>query len=476
MDEQNLQPDRPTTPIRRKRSKMQVFKEAYLPVIIAGAAVLLIIIFIIGSIVRAVEKGQINKAAEQAAAESAAAEQERQAAEAESLLAQAEIMAKGYDYAGAVALLDSFSGDATQYPDLGTKRDEYMQLNDTMVVWSDPSQIPNLSFQLLIADSSRAFNDDVYADAFDRNFVTTAEFSAILQQLYDNGYMLVRMEDFIQTEIAEDGTITYAAKELRLPSGKKPIMLTQTNVNYNQYLIDSDGDMVADKGGSGFASKLVLSGNNITSEMVDAEGQTVTGQFDLVPILDAFIDQHPDFSFRGAKAMLALTGYNGLYGYRTDNQAREKLGEEAYRQAVASVKEITKHLTEDGYTLACYTYQNMGYGESSVAEIQADLSNWNAEVVPVLGGVDILVYALNSDISNEAGYTGDKYDTLHNAGFNYFLGFCPDGQPWTEFGAGYVRQGRILVGGSALKNHPEWFNGMFDAASVLDATRKTDAQ
>ena len=50
MDEQRNEEIRPVNPRRRKRSKMQIFKEAYLPVVIAGAALLLIVIFIIGSI------------------------------------------------------------------------------------------------------------------------------------------------------------------------------------------------------------------------------------------------------------------------------------------------------------------------------------------------------------------------------------------------------------------------------------------
>ena len=248
-------------------------------------------------------------------------------------------------------------------------------------------------------------------------------------------------------------------------------MLTQTNVNYNLYLVDSDGDMVADQGGCGFASKLILDGGSICCEMVDSSGQTLTGAYDLVPILDAFVAAHPDFSFRGAKATLALTGYNGLFGYRTDRDAREQLGEEAYNQAVQQVNQVSSALVKNGYTLACYTYDNVPYGDNSVAHIKADLSNWNAEVVPILGGVDILVYAQNSDINSGSGYAGEKYETLRNAGFNFYLGFCDNGKPWVEIGDNYVRQGRILVSGNALQNNAEWFNGMFDAASVLDVAR-----
>ena len=47
------------------------------------------------------------------------------------------------------------------------------------------------------------------------------------------------------------------------------------------------------------------------------DGSISVGAYDLVPLLDEFIEEHPDFSYRGAKAVLAFTGYNGILGYRT---------------------------------------------------------------------------------------------------------------------------------------------------------------
>ena len=51
----NNAPRRPN-PRRRKRSRMKVFKQVYLPVIIVGLVVLLFIVFAIGSIKRSNEK------------------------------------------------------------------------------------------------------------------------------------------------------------------------------------------------------------------------------------------------------------------------------------------------------------------------------------------------------------------------------------------------------------------------------------
>lgn len=471
MDEQYNPSNRPVNPRRKKRTQMQIFKETYLPVLIAGVALVLILIFIIGSITRAVQKNNAEKAASIAASSSLAEEEARLEQEMNGLIIQADGLIANYDYPGAIALLNSFSGDVSKYPALNDKILACEAAQAAMVAWDDPSKIVNLSFQLLIADPARGFAHDTYGYSINRNFITTGEFSKILQQLYENGYILVDWDDFITTETGANGTTIYKPKTLYLPKGKKPIMLTQTNVNYNYYLIDSDGDKLPDAKGGGFASKLLWDGQNFTCEMVDASGKTVAGAYDLVPILEDFVKKHPNFSYRGAKATLALTGYNGLFGYRTHSSAKTLFGDAAYQQAIQDAKTVANALRNNGYTLACYTYENIPYGDSSVAQIRNDLNGWTSEVVPILGNVDMLAYAQLTDITSEQTYSGEKYDALHSLGFRYYLGFCENGNPWATITDNYVRQGRILVTGSALAHHAEWFTNLFDASLVLDSSR-----
>lgn len=471
MDEQRKEPIRPINPRRKKRSKMQVFKEAYLPVVIAGVALLLIIIFIIGSITRSAQKKKAEQEASIAASSSLAEEEARLARQAESLIAEADLLAASYDYQGAIDMLNTFEGDLNKHPSVYDKLVQYESALNNLVAWDAPGKVVNLSFQLLIADPPRAFNHSVYSTSFNKNFITTEEFAKILQQLYENGYVLVDLDDIITTETLEDGSVVYRSKTLYLPSGKKPLMLTQTNVNYNYYLIDSDGDKVADAGGGGFASKLLWDGTTFTNTLVDGSGNTVTGNFDLVPILEAFIAKNPTFSYQGARAVLALTGYNGLFGYRTHSSAKDIFGEDAYNADVAEVKTLVDALRAAGYKLACYSYENISYLDSSVTEIQADLSGWTSEVVPIIGNPEIFTYAQLTDITDEPTYSGDKYETLKNLGFRYFLGFCNDGTPWATVTDQYVRQGRILVTGANLAHHADWFTGMFDAEIVLDGAR-----
>jgi len=471
MEDQYNESNRPVNPRRKKRTQMQIFKETYLPVIIAGVALVLIVVFIIGSITRAVQKSKAEAEASIAASSSVAAEQARLEQAAQNLITQANRMIAGYDYQGAIDLLNGFEGDISKFPAVNDKILECEAAIRNLVTWDDPNSIPNLSFQLLVADPTRGFSHETYGYSINRNFITTDEFSKILQQLYDNGYILVDLDAFTTTETSPDGTTVYKTKSLQLPNGKKPIMLTQTNVNYNYYLIDGDGDKIADADGTGIASKLLWNGSEFSCEMVDANGRVVTGAYDLVPILENFVKKHPDFSYRGAKATLALTGYNGLFGYRTHPSAKEIFGDIAYQQAIQDAAAVANALRENGYTLACYTYENIPYGESSITQIKNDMNSWTNEVVPIIGNIDILTFAQLSDITNDPTYSGEKFDMLYDLGFRYYLGFCEEGQPWSTITNQYVRQGRIMVTGSNLAHRANWFTNLFDASSVLDSAR-----
>lgn len=471
MDEQvtNLAPA-PERRRRRQRSKIQILKETYLPYIIAGLAVLLIIIFLIGSLNRSVAKRKAEKEASIHSSQEAENAAKKLQEEAQQLLEQAAYLASGYDYEGAIAILDSFSGDASGFTEFTTKRAAYQQALSEMTAYEDISAIPNLSFHLLVVDPQRAYVNDQYGSSYQNNFVTVSEFRKILEQLYTNGYMLVSPRDFVTTTTAEDGSTVYTSKTLYLPAGKQPVMLTETNANYYTYMVDGDGDGLADKNGAGFASKLKLDeSGNLTNEYIDAQGNVLTGAYDLVPILDAFVSEHPDFSLRGAKATIAVSGYDGLFGYRTSSTSREKLGETAYQAEVDGAKSVAEALRASGYEIACYSYWNMSYSDCSVTEVEADMKRWNDEVVPILGQLDTFVFALNSDISELVTYSGSKYDTLKNAGFRFFIGASSDGDPWATVMDQYYRQKRILVTGSNLISNPQYFTELFDAASVLDA-------
>lgn len=465
MDEPNVNPVQPTPQKRRrKKSKLQIFKEKYLPFLIMGVALILIIVFISGSINR-------RKDLEQAQAEALSASELLQQ-ESDQLTARAKVLASQYDYQGAMDALASYTGGLNSAPQLQTLYAEYETAWEQAVVWNDLSKVPNLSFRNLIQDLDRALANEDYADRFARNFITTEEFSALLQELYDNDYVLVSLYDLASTAVNDDGTVAMVQGEVRLPAGKKPILLTQEAANFFTYMVDGDGDGLADKDGSGFASRLVLDANGqLTCEMVDAEGSVVTGDYDLIPILNAFVEAHPDFSYHGAKATIAVCGYDGLFGYRTDPETAQKITPAFYNQQLEQVKPIIAKLRADGFDLACFTYGFEEYGEIGSAAVKDDLALWEAEVTPLLGDVDILVYPSGSDIKGTEEYSGTKYEILSEFGFRYYIGMDTESAGWSQVTDSYVRQNRRWITAANLTDHAEWFAELFDAEQVLSSQR-----
>lgn len=472
-------PQEPVRRRRRKRTKLQIFKEVYLPVIILAVSAIFVVVVLAGSIGRAITNYKAEKLLAEQDSKAAEEKQQQLTDEAARLIQEADELAAIYDYEGAIEIIDGFTGNIADFADLRAKRASYVTAQSQLVAWNDPSKIPNLSFQLLIADPERAFADETYGDAYNRNYVTTDEFTKILQQLYDNGYMLVSLRDIVNTTVNGDGSTTFSAGTLYLPPDKKPLVLTQCAVNYFTYMTDGDGDGLPDKDGDGFASKLILDGNgNFTNEMVDAEGNLVTGSFDLVPILEDFIEQHPDFSYRGARAILAVTGYDGVFGYRTDYDTKENTESDYYNEQVLGAREIVQALRDGGYEIACYTYQHFGYGSETAARIEEDLDDWALEVTPVLGDVGILVYPFGSDIAeyHADAYDGDRYDVLRDAGFRYFIGMDSSKDSWVDVNADYFRMTRRLVTGAFMAYSPEVFDDLFDASTVLNSSRGTVPQ
>ena len=462
------EPQDPEAPRRRRRkSRAQIFKEVYLPPIIVCVCLILVITFLIGSVSNAIQLKQIEKEKEQmqlseSLSAAAQAEQENQR-----ILEQAEKLAAEYNYEDAILLLDSM-GDLTQHQDLQAKRAEYVNTMSSLMEYKDPTMIPNLSFHLLIHDMSKALKSEQYGGSYNKNFVTTTEFTKILENLYRNGYVLVDFESFVGAKTDINGNAQFEAVPIYLPADKKPVMITETMVNYFAYMIDPNNDGTADH--SGFASKLVLDGNgDIKAEYVDANGQTTVGNYDLVPILEDFIKTHPDFSYRGARAILAVTGHEGVFGYRINSAVVANKGNDYWEKEVAGAKEITNALREKGYTIACYTYKNDAYAGWSVAQISADLQSWTTQITSVIGNVDTFVFAKTSNISD---YNGAAFQTMYQSGFRYFI--SNGDSPMTQVNPTYVRQNRLMVTGETMQHYSSRFTGLFDCAAILEVNVRGD--
>lgn len=469
---------RSPNPRRRRRSKMQIFKEAYLPTIILAVTVVLIIVFIIGATVSSSDPPQTDSRPTGNGTTSSTSPDPgpdvteptvppELTQEAARLLALAQQQAASYDYEAALNTLSQFSGDMEQFPALINAYQEYTNVQMNMVSWK-ASDVLNLSFHILIADPERAFADPDYGSSYRRNFVTVSEFTAILQQLYENGYVLVSLDDFYHEEYnSSTGRYVFTESEIQLPAGKKPVMITETHANYYTYMTDSNGDGKPDAGADGFASRLCHDGTGFYNELVNADGSVSTGSYDIVPLLEDFIAANPDFSYKGARAIIAFSGYDGVLGYRINSS---KLGAAALQEDRDGAAAIIEALKAAGYDLACYTYGNYNYSAMTPTRVQEDIQQWLNEIAPWIGSIDILVFARDADIAGTESYSGNsKFNVLYNAGFKYFLG--AGNTAWNQVDDQYVRHNRLSVTGSNLLNNPELYAALFDAESVLDNAR-----
>ena len=136
---------------------------------------------------------------------------------------------------------------------------------------------------------------------------------------------------------------------------------------------------------------------------------------------------------------------------------------------MAGAKEIVAALKEAGYEFASYTYKNEKYGDFAASDIQKDITKWTAEVLPILGSCDTLVFAKSSDISTSGDYTGSKFNVLEQAGFHYFISNAST--PSCKVASNYVRQLRLMVTGTQMAHASATYSKYFDAQSVLNDKR-----
>lgn len=483
MEMQTNEPIR-TPPRRRRRSKLQIFKEAYLPTIIMAITAVMVLVFIIGGVTRGKQPDGPNLDATGSTPSQSTNQTDPKptggtttpssrptdpvgdpalAQEAADLLQQAALLAADYDYAGAVATLETFSGIQADFPELGQAIAQYIAADQAMVTWT-AAEVYDLSFHVLIADPQRAFSDAVYSSSYRKNFITVTEFNNILDALYAGGYILVDLDDFYALEYnSTSGTNIYVEKQLRLPAGKKPVMLTEISASYYGYMQKGDQDGLAD----GFANRLAFDGQQFYNELINVDGSISTGSYDMVPLLEDFIAAHPDFSYRGARAVVSFAGYDRILGYRINDTTLDADALQAERDGLKATIDALKAA---GYKIGCYSYNNVSYTNMSAEDIQNDVKKWNEKVTPWIGQVDILVFAKEGDISDEAPYTGSsKFNVLYNAGFRFFLGSGT--QPWSQVADRYVRHNRLMITGSYLLSKPDVYEELFDVASILDSAR-----
>lgn len=328
----------------------------------------------------------------------------------------------------------------------------------------DTNTVLHLSFQSLIASPETAFGqEDVQAASrMDQSRLTVEEFQKVLQQLYDQGYILVSIHDL------------RADQELFLPKGKKPLILSQQDVSYELELLSQ-----------GTASKLIVgNGGKLVNERQRQAGDVVNGSFDVVTCVEDFVTQHPDFSHEGARGILGLTGYNGILGYRTsaalgsstDNRYAGKYGIFDTAAEVEAVKPVIQALKEEGWEFACNGYGSGVSYADSLETIKADMKLWKEQVESLVGKVDVLLFPAGSDISTWSPYdpADEKYAYLKKQGFQYFCAQDLSGN-WLQLTDEYLRCNYLNLDGyrmaQDLHQGAGRFSEILNFEEIYDQTR-----
>ena len=330
----------------------------------------------------------------------------------------------------------------------------------TYVPWD--GIVEHLFFHPVVAYPELAFDGDNQANGIDDYMVTVDEYNKILQSVYDKGYILVDINDVWRETTGEDGQPKMVRNTLYLPEGKKPLILSFDDTNYYPYMLSN-----------GFAYKLVLGDDGrIASWSRDPAGnEVISRDLDAIPILDKFVEEHPDFSPFGAKGCLSLTGYEGILGYRTQTDTKSWSAEqEADRQKEReAVKPIIAELKRTGWTFGSHTWGHIRLGSKSLAEIQADTQRWNDEVASLVGPTTILFYPHGErPDGGDWQQTGPAFQYLQSQGFRVFCSVGIESFSYIKKDICAVICDRLHPDGTTLRYSRQRYLQFYDAKDIMD--------
>jgi len=408
-------------------------------------------------------------------------EEEEEKRRRQELITQADRLAASYDYEGAIGLIQTWEGyeaDAELQEKISAC--ESARADCVPVNMDD---VTHVFYHSLVVDPARAFANqekDFQAVGNNQWMTTISEFQKITQEMYDRGYVIVSIHDLVDVSTDENGNFVFSPAEIMLPPGKRAYVLSQDDLSY-YHCYDNYG----------FASKIVLDEEGKpVCEYIQEDGTRVTGAYDVVPLLDDFIEEHPDASYRGAKGIIALTGYNGILGYRTDSSyvsGSSDLNEDKkiwlkehpdfdLERERAEAKKVAEAMKEDGWEFASHTWGHIKISDSSLGRLQWDTQRWRENVEPLVGPVDTIIFAHGQDLGDWGEYplSDGKYKYLREQGYRIFCNV--DSNLYrTWFGRDYLRQGRRNLDGYRIYRNAagmeDNISDLFDAAEIIDPLR-----
>ena len=373
--------------------------------------------------------------------------EERTAAERAALLSEAERLYLSYDYDGAETLLASREDLASE--ETAQMAEKITAARQSLVKYE--GQISHIFFHSLIVYPELAFDGDYRSSGYNMWMTTRDEFVAMLPKLQERGYVLYDIEDLWQ--IDESGQMV--PKDIYLPPGKMPLILSVDDVCYYDYM-QTDG----------FAQRLKLNdaGDVVTVLRDTAGNEQETYDGDVMPIVDEYVKAHPEFSYQGAKGIVAVTGYQGAFGYRITD-----LEGEALTQAITQTKAVADRLKATGWRIASHSYTHNGYfrdGSVTMEQLLSDTTRWQQLIARAVGETNIFISPFGVHFKAD----DERFRYLVEQGFTIY---CPvsTGMALTFNGDNMVED-RFNLDGYTMLKKPELVKELFfDPAEVLDPRR-----
>jgi len=362
---------------------------------------------------------------EKAAAFSQTLEQ-AQETEIEALLRQASELTSMYFYEEALALLENCGMEDERIKAAIVDNRAHIA---TLTEYT--GDVAHIFFHSLIVYPEMVFKDtETASGGYNAGFAEKQELEKILPQLYERGYVLYSLDEI--WEMTSEGM---QRKKIMLPVGKKPLVLSVDDVAYAY--------------GDGFAQRLSLDEKGqLTYQVKNPQGETIyMPDGDVMGVVDAFVKEHPDFSYQGHKGTIALTGFQGAFGYDYEDTEQAQ-----------QIRLVSAALKEQGWSFACHSYThnrvNNFYGPGcSEEKISYDVNKWIKQVVPCIGSTRLFIAPFGYRVQQPA------LQCILDAGFQVYC--TVDNKVYNELNRDYALMSRIEIGGYSMTYYKETLDKLF---------------
>jgi hypothetical protein len=350
-------------------------------------------------------------------------------------------------YKECLSIIEQVLPDLPGDPDLVGLADQARHRLDNPVLYDGP--VYHIFFHSLIVYPELCFTGDYMSEGYNKWMTTVSEFKAILDQLYDRGYVLIDIMDMFQ----QDGSGKVIRKEIYLPEGTKPLLLSVDNVSYEDYRSED-----------GFATRLVLDENQEVATLVRTpEGEEiVTRDGDVMPILDDFVKYHPDFSWNNAKGVLGLNGYQGILGYRTNSSSPN------WEQEKTDAQPVVDALLSNGWRVANHSWSHSrSFSDMSITldDLIQDTERWEDEVGSITGPTPIYITPFGIE------FRPDDPRMRYLVSRGYYIVCSVGSRAYYHIFDGFVLMERINIDGYKMNYARNALAPLIDVDKVYDPAR-----